>query len=158
MALKLLFVCHASICRSPMAAGLMSYKAAKHGLNWKIAAAGISTEYEGSYPHRRAIKCMSKHGVDISKHISTLLKREDILNYDIIYAMDSVVYAAVYLHTRTPEEKKKIRLLMKEVHPDKDLDIFDPFHGGDSGFDYVYDLIDQATDKIIEHYKNTSAQ
>ena len=44
---------------------------------------------------------------------------------------------------------------MSEVYPDRDVDVFDPYHGGDSGFDYVYEMIDKATDKIIEHYKDT---
>lgn len=135
----------------------MQHKAKLHQLDWDIKAAGISSEYEHSHPHPRSSKCMRKHGVDITGLTSKLLTRQDILHYDLIYAMDSVVYAAIYLHTRTSEEKKKIRLMMSEVHPDKDVDIFDPYHGGDSGFDYVYEMIDQATDKIIEHYKGKTS-
>ncbi|MBL0308509.1 MAG: low molecular weight phosphotyrosine protein phosphatase [Bacteroidetes bacterium] len=157
MPLKLLFVCYASICRSPMAAGLMRHNAKIYNLDWEIKAAGVSAEYKDSHPHPSAVKCMRKHGVDITTFSSTLLTREDILKYDIIYAMDGVIYASIYLHTHTPEEKKKIKLMMSEVYPDRDVDIFDPYHGGESGYSYVYEMIDQATDKIIEHYKDKTA-
>jgi len=52
--------------------------------------------------------------------------------------------------TRYNKDKKKVKLILNEIFPDENLDVPDPFMGGESGFKRVYDMLDQASDKIVE--------
>jgi protein-tyrosine phosphatase len=79
---------------------------------------------------------------------------EDFDAFDIIYAMDQSNRSNILKLARTEADKQKVKLIVNELYPNSDNEVPDPYFGGDSGFEDVYKLLDEATDKIIEKHKN----
>jgi protein-tyrosine phosphatase len=153
MPLKVLMVCLGNICRSPMAHGLLQHKVTLHQLDWEIDSAGTTGYHKGELPDKRAIACMKRHGIDITFQQSRPITAADLRYYDLIYVMDHSNLNDVSEMARTETELEKIFLVMSlanEKHPE---DVPDPYFGaGDYGFETVYKMLDQATDKLIEKY------
>jgi len=53
----------------------------------------------------------------------------------------------------TEKDKAKVRLILNESHPGKNLAVPDPYYGGDKGFEEVYRLLDEATDIFLKNLK-----
>ena len=49
----------------------------------------------------------------------------------------------------TTEDKQKVKMILNEVNPGANKAVPDPYYGGDSGFENVYQLLDKACDSII---------
>ena len=69
-------------------------------------------------------------------------------NFDLIYAMDNSNYHNILKLARNEEDKSKVKLILNEVFPDENLDVPDPYYGGDYGFRNVYNMLDQACNII----------
>jgi protein-tyrosine phosphatase len=83
--IKLLFVCTANQCRSPMARALMLSRVAERGGELRVASAGFS---ESGYPSpRRVIQAMERVGLDLSGHVSRQISAELISAADLIATM-----------------------------------------------------------------------
>lgn len=145
-------VCLGNICRSPMAHGLLQHKVEKLGLKWEVDSAGTSGYHEGEQPDKRAIACMRKHGIDITYQHSRPIIRQDLDEFDLIYVMDKANLADVTEMAVSEEQLHKIALIMSMVYAPQSIDVPDPYYGGDRGFENVYKMLDEATDKIIEKY------
>ena len=48
----------------------------------------------------------------------------------------------------TDEERQKVHLILEEIFPSENVDVPDPYHGGDQGFENVYMMLDEATDEL----------
>lgn len=145
-------VCLGNICRSPIAHGLLKYKADKLGLDWEVDSAGTSDWHEGELPHEDSIKVMQQHGIDITYQRSRPIEMADIEHFDLIYVMDSSNYDTVNTMAKTQQQKDKIKYIMNEVHPGKNEKVPDPWSLGFEHYEEVYQMLDGATDKIIEKY------
>ena len=88
--MKILFVCHGNICRSPMGEYILKDMVKKAGLahRFEIASAAVSTEEIGNpvYPPARAE--LKRHGIDCTGHRARQITRSDLDYYDRIYYMD----------------------------------------------------------------------
>lgn len=88
--IKLLFVCHGNICRSPMAEFVMKDIVAKAGLSerFEIASAATSTEEIGNpiYPHAK--RKLNEHGISCAGHRARQLTKADYGYYDLLIGMD----------------------------------------------------------------------
>jgi len=152
--MKILMVCLGNICRSPMAHGLLEHKAKALGLNWQIDSAGTSGWHRGDQPDARAIVCMKKHGIDITYQSSRPIIPADLQEYDLVYVMDRSNQTNVLEIAKTEEEQYKVALIMSMVNEHEPADVPDPYFGtGDKGFETVYKMLDEATDKIIAKYR-----
>ena len=157
MSLKILMVCLGNICRSPMAHGLLQHKVSKLKLDWEIDSAGTSGYHHGELPDKRAIACMKRHGIDITYQHSRPITVADLRYYDHIFVMDRSNLRDVNDMAGTEAELQKISLIMKLVEDKNPEDVPDPYYGtGESGFEKVYEMLDLATDKLIDKYKNTT--
>lgn len=146
-------VCLGNICRSPMAHGLLQHKVEQRGLDWEVDSAGTGDWHTGELPDKRAIACMKKHGIDITYQRARTLVPDDLRRFDIIYVMDKSNYENVKRMARTiGVQKFEPLLLLSEIHPDG-AEVPDPYYGGDAGFEEVYQMLDEATDKVISRYK-----
>lgn len=147
--MKILMVCKGNICRSPLAEGVLRELSASNKLDWQLDSAAIKAFHIGKAPDSRAIHTAQKHNIDISAHKCRLLVEEDFDYFDIIYAMSQDILD--FMQEMAPKDKHhKLKLLMNEVEPLSNLDVPDPFHGEEKDFDYAYDLILLACEKIIE--------
>ncbi len=158
MALKILMVCLGNICRSPIAHGLLKHKADAKGLDWEVDSAGTSDWHKGELPNENSIAVMHRHGVDINYQRSRPIEMEDIAYYDLIYVMDSSNYETVMTMAKTPELKQKVKFIMNEVNPGKNEKVPDPWSLTEQDYENVYQMLDKATDKIIEKYGSNNGR
>ena len=148
--MKILMVCLGNICRSPIAHGLLQHKAQQKGLNWEVDSAGTSDWHAGELPNPKSIAVMNKNGIDITYQQSRPVKPTDLQYFDIIYCMDAANYSNILAMAKTEEEKQKVRLILNEVNPDQNNAVPDPYGMSEEHYQGVYDMLDVATDRIIE--------
>lgn len=148
--MKVLMVCLGNICRSPMAEGILRSKI--NGLDIEVDSAGTSAYHVGENPDSRAVLAARKHHVNIAPLVGRQFQAEDFDAFDVIYAMDNSNQNNILALARTPQDRAKVKLIVNEVFPNSDGEVPDPYFGGSSGFEEVYNLLDKATDKIIENF------
>ena len=87
---KLLFVCHGNICRSPMAEFVMKDLVEKAGLekNFHIGSAATSTEEIGNPVYPPARRKLAEHGISCGGHAARQLTWSDYGAYDLLTGMD----------------------------------------------------------------------
>lgn len=149
-AMKILFVCLGNICRSPLAEGILKNKVAN--LPIQVDSAGTAAYHIGENPDHRAVYIAKKHGVNIGKLKGRQFDVDDFDNFDAIYAMDKENLKHILKLSRGPSDEAKVKLLVEELYPNSQGEVPDPFFGGPEGFEEVYKLLDEATDKIVERY------
>ncbi|HRN56543.1 MAG TPA: low molecular weight protein-tyrosine-phosphatase [Agriterribacter sp.] len=150
--MKILMVCLGNICRSPLAEGIMKNKIQKAQLNWKVDSAGTNGYHAGEAPHRLSQKVALLHGIDISRQRARNITGRDFDEFDMIYAMAEDVTAEIKWRTGKQYNAAKVKLLMNEVYPGRNMDVPDPWYGAEPGYHRVFEMIDKACDKIIERY------
>jgi len=143
-------VCLGNICRSPIADGLLRDKILKNKLNCYVDSAGTSDLHAGEQPDYRMQETALSFGVDISNLRARKFLVNDFDQFDIIYAMDQSNYQNILKLSRSDEDKTKVKLILNEINPGKNLEVPDPYYSEKKGFVDVFNLLDIATDKIIE--------
>ena len=88
--IKILFVCHGNICRSPMAEFIMKYLVEQRGLTdqFHIASAATSTEEIGSRVHHGTAAILDRLGIDYSEKRARQMTKKDYQDYDMLIGMD----------------------------------------------------------------------
>jgi len=146
-------VCLGNICRSPMAEGLMRAKIKFYSLDAEVDSAGFESFHTGDAPDYRAIKTMKLHGIDISGQKSRLFKLADFNDFDHIFVMDKWNYADVEAVAKDRELLRKVDYILNAVYPGSNQPVPDPYSGGLSDFESVYQLLDKATELIAKELK-----
>jgi protein-tyrosine phosphatase len=149
---KILFVCLGNICRSPLADGILRRKLAERNIDAFVDSAGTIANHVGEKPDSRMISTAKNRGTDISFLRARKFIKSDFKNFDYIFVMDKSNFDNVNLLADSIEEKNKVKMILNEVQANENLEVPDPYYGGQAGFEHVYDLLDEATDKIIEKY------
>ncbi|WP_332033041.1 low molecular weight protein-tyrosine-phosphatase [Kaistella sp.] len=144
--MKILVVCLGNICRSPLAEGILKSKLTE---NFVIDSAGTISLHEGEHPDKRAIETAENHGITIGKQRSRPITKTDLEDFDKIYCMDLSVYEDVISMAKNEEQRRKISLFLEAAEiPENNYEVFDPYWSGLDGFEKVYQLLDQASEKI----------
>lgn len=151
--MKILMVCLGNICRSPLAEGILREKLMINKLNVLVDSAGTSGLHTGERPDSRMCETAKTFDLNIDDLTSRKFVVQDFDTFDIIYAMDSSNYSNILALARTTEDKSKVHLILNELYPNKNMAVPDPYYGGEQGFIDVYNLLNEATDKIIEKIK-----
>ena len=151
MSKKILMVCLGNICRSPLAEGILRDKIAKNKLDGEVDSAGTGGYHTGASPDSRSIEIASKKGLDISNQRARKVRSSDFEEFDLIFAMDVYNYQDL-LKWAHEDEKSKIKLILNELYPNKNMSVPDPYYGGENGFENVYDMLDKACENIIVNY------
>lgn len=148
MKTKILMVCLGNICRSPLAEGILKSKIDPDKIH--VESAGTGDWHIGQLPDKRSVKVAKEHNLDITDQRGRQFNTSDFDKFDMIFVMDNSNYGDVMAMARNEDDQKKVHLMLNEIFPDENLDVPDPYMGGESGFKQVYDMLDQATDKIVE--------
>ena len=88
--IRILFVCHGNICRSPMAEFVMKHLVKEEGLSsyFEIASAATSTEEIGNPVYPPAKKKLAEHGISCAGKTARQMTKADYVRYDYIIGMD----------------------------------------------------------------------
>ena len=143
-------VCLGNICRSPLAEGILQFKAQEAGLTWTIDSAGTNGYHIGEAPHHLSQKVARLNGIDISHQRSRTFTPGDFRRFDIIYAMANDVIRDMRYISGKAYNPGKVDLLMNILYPGKHLDVPDPWYGGEEGYHEVFGMINTACDRIIK--------
>ena len=128
--LKILFVCHGNICRSPMAEFVMKNLVEEKGLSdrFEIASAATSTEALGESVYPPAKRKLNEHGISCSGKTSRRMTTDDYSYYDFIIAMDRNNLRNMVRFVGN-DPLNKVSLLMD--YSDTPKDVADPWYTGD---------------------------
>ena len=150
MAAKILMVCLGNICRSPLAEGIMRAKLSK---DFIVDSAGTGGWHAGELPDKRSISTAKNRGLDITSQRARQLKISDFDTFDYIYVMDNSNYKDVMALAPNDEAKSKVKLILNELFPNENVDVPDPYYGGQDGFENVFDMLNEACDVIAGKLK-----
>lgn len=143
--IKILFVCHGNICRSPMAEFVMRDMIKKRGLDGKIvtASAATSTEEIGNPVHSGTRRKLREHGISTDGKYAIQLTKSDYDKYDYLIGMDSANIRN--MKRITGGDEKIVRLLDLTDEP---RDVADPWYTGD--FDTTYNDVVKGCKVLLE--------
>ena len=139
--IRILFICHGNICRSPMGEFILKDMVARRGLaeKFEIASAAVSTEEIGNPVYPPARRELGKHGIRCEGHAAHQITRAELGYYDHIYYMDSS--NARWLRRLFGRDADKCRPLLPR-------DVADPWYTGD--FSQTWDDIVEGCERIME--------
>jgi protein-tyrosine phosphatase len=142
-------VCLGNICRSPLAEGILAHKTKQ--LDIEVDSAGTAAYHVGKLPDKRSIEIADNYNINLRNQRARQFSRADFDEFDIIYAMDTNNLAHLISLTETEKERNKIRLILNEINPNACKSVPDPYYGGENGFQNVYNMLNEACDKIIQN-------
>lgn len=148
--LKILFVCHGNICRSPMAEYVMRDLIERAGLQGRIMvdSAATSSEEIGNPVHRGTRRALAEHGVACGNHRARRVKREDYDACDLVVGMDEANMRSLNrLFDGDPEGK--LRKLLE--YAGENRDVADPWYTGD--FETTYQDVLAGCTGLLQHVK-----
>lgn len=148
MKTRVLMVCLGNICRSPLAEGILKSKVDLSKVY--VDSAGTSNYHIGDAPDRRSIAIGKRYDLDITDQRGRQFSVSDFDEFDHIFVMDNFNYRDVLELARNDEDRKKVHLILNEIFPDENVDVPDPYHGGEQGFENVYQMLNEACEKIAE--------
>ena len=126
---KILFVCHGNICRSPMAEFVLKDMAKKAGRSdLQIASVAVSTEEIGNPVYPPARRKLSEHGISCAGKTARQLRKADYEHYDYLVGMDSANFRNMQRICGGDPEGKISLLLDYTDHPGS---VADPWYTGD---------------------------
>lgn len=158
--MNILFVCLGNICRSPTAQGVFEGKLAawfesspfKGQLleqTFFVDSAGTAAWHIGKSPDTRSQLAAKKRGYDLSHLSARQVDDKDFAKFDYIFAMDKANLKN--LQERCPREYQHKLALFLDFAEGSELEVPDPYYGGESGFNHVLDLIESASDGFLAH-------
>ena len=141
--IKILFVCHGNICRSPMGEYVLKdmVKSAGVAHKFQIASAAVSREELGNPVYPPACRELQKHGISCDGPRAHQITQKEYESYDWVYYMDRSNYR--YLQRLLKDTDKCFPLL--------DHDVADPWYTGDFGQTWA-DIV-EGCEKIMEELR-----
>ena len=143
-------VCLGNICRSPLAEGILKSKVTTYQIF--VDSAGTSAYHVDNKPDERSVAVAEKHGINISNQRARKFTVADFDNFDMIYAMDESNFHDIVKLSRNNSDKQKVKMILNEIHPNKNNSVPDPYYGGNEGFENVFQMLDKACEIIIKKY------
>ena len=147
--LVVLTVCLGNICRSPTAEAALVEAAAEVDLPLEVRSAGTGSWHVGHPPDPRMLTAAEAAGLQLRGTAAQVLP-EDLEDADLVLAMDTSNYRdlqriAAAAGTTTPIRR------FREFDPeaDGDLDVPDPYHGGEEGFVDVVTMCRRTAREIV---------
>lgn len=148
---RVLFVCMGNICRSPVAQGVFEEVVRREGLGGEVEADSAGTHgyyHAGAPPDARAQKSAARRGIDISSQKARRLTPEDCEAFDYIVTMDEENYRTVAALCRRSDVEVRPFLDFTPNSPKKEIP--DPYYGGSGSFDHVLDLVEEASEGLLQ--------
>lgn len=151
-----LFVCTGNICRSPTAEGIFRHKVEAAGLSGAVTidSAGTTSFHVGEGPDPRAARAARRRGYSLEGQTARQVTVHDFDRFDILVAMDRSHHAQ--LCRLAPDADARARVVMMSdfaVRITGSKDVPDPYYGGGDGFERVLDMLEDASDGLLDHLR-----
>ena len=149
---RICFVCLGNIVRSPLAEHMFNRLTEIAGVahKYEVDSAGTGAWHVGESPDSRMRRVAAKRGLNYDGR-ARQFQRGDLDRFDLVVAMDANNRSHLLSMARTKEQRAKIRLL-REFDPqgNKNAAVPDPYYGGIDGFERTYDIVERATQRLLE--------
>jgi protein-tyrosine phosphatase len=139
-----------NICRSPTAHGVFEHLVKTRNLQDRIDvdSAGTHAYHVGEQPDARSQKTARSRGLDLSYQRARKVRPEDFEQFDYVLAMDCSNYADLEA-IATAEQLAKLHLFMSFADGWKEMEVPDPYYGGNQGFERVFDMVEAAAEGLL---------
>jgi len=146
---SVLFVCLGNICRSPTAHGVFQSLVQQHGMQDQVMvdSAGTGAWHAGESPDSRATQAASQRGYDLSKLVARQVVAADFERFDYILAMDDANLS--HLEQMKPQGYQGHLGLFLGFADCSETEVPDPYYGGARGFEHVLDLVESASEGLL---------
>lgn len=150
--INILFVCMGNICRSPSGEAVMNDIIKKRSLEnaIKCDSAGTLAYHEGEEADPRMKVHASKREYNLTS-IARKIEPIDFEKFDYIITMDRENYNNVLLLDNQKIFRSKVSMMTDYSTTHNAEEVPDPYYGGDQGFEYVLDLLEDACEGLLEH-------
>lgn len=147
--IKVMFVCHGNICRSPMAEFIMKKLVSDTGYSddFYIVSSATSTEELGNPVYPPAKAELAKHGIGCAGKTAVQLKKSDYEKYDCFIGMDTANIRNMNRIFGSDKEGKIYKLLTFAGRSD---DVSDPWYSRD--FAGAYADIEEGCKALLQHF------
>ena len=148
--IKILFICHGNICRSPMAEFVLLNLVKKAGCEseFEIDSAATSREEIGNPVHPGTLRKLSEQGVPVRGHRARQMTRQDYQKYDYLIGMDAQNLRNMQRILGGDPEGKVYKFLS---FAGSGRDIEDPWYTGN--FDETYDDVIEGCEGFLKYLK-----
>ena len=148
---SVVFVCMGNICRSPTAEGVFRHLVAAKNLQdiIQIDSAGTHAYHIGESPDPRSQATAKSRGVDLSAQRARKFDAIDFEHFDYIVAMDRSNYENLK-QLATPKQQEKLHLFMDFSLDWDNAEVPDPYYGGGDGFATVFDMVQSASEGLLD--------
>lgn len=146
--LHLTFVCSGNICRSPMAALVLTRHLREAGLSddVRVSSAGVGPWHVGEPADSRAAATLRRHGYEI-EHVAAQVGPEHLVA-DLLLVADTGHLSAL---RELVDDSDRVRLLRSfDPTAGDDAEVPDPYYGGSDGFDVVLGMIERSMPSLLD--------
>ncbi len=158
---RVIFVCLGNICRSPAAENIFRHQVRQAGLESSIHidSTGTHDYHPGKAPDKRMQNTLRNRKIENSGS-ARQFTRQDLEDFDLILTMDQENHSHVTGLARSTELSSKISLFSRFCeHPEHQIpEVPDPYYGGDEGFEFVADMLEDGCRQLLEYVQMQMAQ
>lgn len=158
---RIAVVCLGNICRSPVAAVVLTARIEEAGLGDRVVvdSAGTADWHRGQPMDSRAAASLRSADYDPSAHRARHFDRTWPERYDLILAMDTnnladlealVEEGALAPVSKPSADTPRLRLFRDFDPVDPGTDVPDPYFGGEEGFADVLDMVERTSAALVE--------
>ena len=151
--MKLLFVCLGNICRSPAAEGVFLHLLNERGLNdrFLVDSAGTGGWHVGNPADRRMQAAASRRGIQLPSR-ARQISLDDLSTFDLVLTMDDDNLMAVQALAKEAGSRAtaSIKPMLSYARNFSETEVPDPYYGGDTGFEHVLDLLEDACSNLLD--------
>lgn len=147
---RVLFVCLGNICRSPTAHGVFQRRVDQAGLAdlIEVDSAGTAAYHVGNSPDPRSTAAAKLRGYDLSPLRARQAVVKDFDQYDYILAMDHSNLSNLQ-RLQPGHFRGHLGLFLEFADQFDEVEVPDPYYGGDEGFSHVLDLVEAASEGLL---------
>lgn len=158
MVYRVLLVCMGNICRSPTAEGILRHFIKINGLGDKVEvdSAGTHGYHVGEPPDPRTQRAALARGYNLSQMRARRVAPQDIEFFDLILAMDKINLDNLRRIAK-PDRHDRLKLFMDYSKNFDDDEVPDPFYGLGHGFDLIVDMVEDASQGVVDALKEKLA-